>query len=245
MVNAIAIALSTNSTTLASFPYVGVKSAISAEEYEIVILTNLEPRRPSRVGLDQEITEDLQGRRWTSYTSQSQTLALSFFKDYPYAAMLIPLKLAVDDQDKWITQKRKMKRTYTWLDFLSSIGGTLPFATGIYYLLFGVGRVRTWGIIQNFFLRRKVLSQVPDSALAIPNYERIGGKIYSDVTQPNYEKSLVAIDMPMQQLSSSPSRVDRHSVESRLAQLEAFQQRLDVFYLSHDIFESKKRKESH
>ncbi|KAK9764359.1 hypothetical protein K7432_008203 [Basidiobolus ranarum] len=243
VISAMAFALSTNSTTLPYYPQVAVNSAISATMNETIYVTSLEPSKHSRIGLDQEITQDLQGRSWTAYTSQAQTLALAFFSNYPYAGMILPLKYAVNNDDLWITQTRKMKSAYTWLDLLSSMGGTLPFATGVYYILFGVGRVQPWGIFQRYILRRQVLSQVSESVLTIPKYERINDKICSDLTQSDNEKNQVTLDMPMpmsiQNFNENTSRSDHRSLNSRVAQLEAFQQRLDIFYLNHQIFEAK------
>ncbi|ORX98695.1 hypothetical protein K493DRAFT_406489 [Basidiobolus meristosporus CBS 931.73] len=233
VVSGVAFALSTNQT-LPYFPRVGVVSSNTATINETIYLTSLDFNRHARIGIAQEITQDLQGRTWTAYTSQTQALSLLYFTNFQYAGLLLPLNDPSNGDDEWITQKTTMKPTYTWLDLLSSMSGTLPLVTGVYYVLFGVGRVQPWGIFQAYILRQQVLSQVDEPVLTIPAYKKIGSKIYTDDQRPHDEKNQVAIQMPM------PFDSDVQTIEARIAQLEAFQQRMEIFYLNHQLFESKK-----
>ncbi|KAI9598368.1 hypothetical protein BDF19DRAFT_411070 [Syncephalis fuscata] len=142
-------------------------------------------------------------------------------------------------------------RSFTWLDFLSGVGGAFTLCSGIYAFLFGIGRLRPWGVIQQFHSRKLILSGIKDDVICrMENSSSNQDTQKADVAmmetnqlamqqRGEHHKSDInsALGSGRMENATRDQLVQRiHYLEERTKELEGFQDRIETFYTSNDLF---------
>ncbi|RKP04470.1 hypothetical protein THASP1DRAFT_33761 [Thamnocephalis sphaerospora] len=66
--------------------------------------------------------------------------------------------------------KQILRPNRAWLEFFSTMGGALTIILGVFKFLFGQRRLRPWGIVQQFFLRKRILAALPPPVATVGTF---------------------------------------------------------------------------
>ncbi|KAI9595047.1 hypothetical protein BDF19DRAFT_443289 [Syncephalis fuscata] len=83
---------------------------------------------------------------------------------------IIPRNKPSANRDSFIVRKEFAQRPVSLFQIIGAIGGAISLFIIIFTILFGQGRLRPWGIIQQYFMRNKMLNVLPQSMISIKSY---------------------------------------------------------------------------
>ncbi|KAG9292745.1 hypothetical protein G9A89_008333 [Geosiphon pyriformis] len=89
------------------------------------------------------------------------------------------------------------KRAYNWVDFIASVGGLLTFISAIWLILFGNGKFKSWGIIQQYLLQSS-----PDAKKNRQKSKSKRADILHDLSPTSAQQN---VDVPCFKIDRSPS----------------------------------------
>ncbi|KAI8054083.1 hypothetical protein BDF22DRAFT_682866 [Syncephalis plumigaleata] len=153
-------------------------------------------------------------------------------------------------------------KSITVLDFLGGVGGAFTLCTGIYAFLFGIGRLRPWGIMQRYVSKRRLLSGMTSSVVSVrdetnrmnrmkafdlPLNHRDSNIAMADVHNHNlaleqsrqYDTSTLVSSGTMDNATREQLIQRMQYLEKRTEELEGFQDRIETFYTAGDLFYRK------
>ncbi|RKP10326.1 hypothetical protein THASP1DRAFT_27878 [Thamnocephalis sphaerospora] len=160
---------------------------------------------------------------------------------------------------KFVVNKNESVRGVTWLDFLSSVGGAISLLGGIYAFMFGASRLRPWGIVQRYLLRKQLMARMPTELISVRGEKRHMRELWERSQAGPGSSSATAIAAPssrgMAEVTSPTSVVEWQlpqappggnsdgmllqriaHLEARARMLEMHQDRVEIFYLEDDLF---------
>jgi hypothetical protein len=154
-------------------------------------------------------------------------------------------------------------RSITVLDFLGGVGGAFTLCTGIYAFLFGIGRLKPWGVVQQFVTKHRLLSGISPNVISVrdeknrmkrmealrsPSNQRDSNTVMVDMrkyslpleySQP-YDTSTVVSTGTMDNATREQLLIQRvQYLEKRTEELEGFQDRMETFFTAGDLFYKK------